>query len=532
MVAREVEAFFKRALDPKRLERMVACESERDRLCASAEGLVMNTSPQTAEWMRQVAQEPDSYDLVHSYMLEVLLEGTNPLGRLCVEFGKFVVARYRYASSKRALEEAAECITLGAKHIHTLAVTMLPVLSMPLPMLSANEAIRDSLFAHAGECLLSVCRRAYKAEDKVYVRHLSALKGLVTSQLGISRKLRLENEKPFPYAPVVQHVRAVPCFPSPLQKLERFHDAVMEVAPCVTRYHQRIGAAQQREAKLGAPLAGLRTRSMTRENLQQMDSLPRVATLAASLADAGFALGEPLGRRSKTHTNLTALSQACETLLQRSPSLGWPRAKGYGEAQQEEWRERQNEKELLELSKREDLAVGTEDLLPIMAYALVMAQIPSVVSELRYIETFIGDQPTAMLGTLGFCLATFQSAIQVVHILGEDPDSLLPRDCSAEGLTKATLHSEPTESSVVSGGQGRGSSVLGIPPSESNDCSNKKSTMTNTHRPQATSCQDGESALSRQVQGNEEDLIRSETSLSAGPPCAPLASGMSANFPY
>ena len=57
--------------------------------------------------------------------------------------------------------------------------------------------------------------------------------------------------------------------------------------------------------------------------------------------------------------------------------------------------------------------MGTEDLLPLMAYALVRAHIPRVVSELRYIEIFIGDQPTVMLGALGFCLATFQSAVQV-----------------------------------------------------------------------------------------------------------------------
>ena len=41
-----------------------------------------------------------------------------------------------------------------------------------------------------------------------------------------------------------------------------------------------------------------------------------------------------------------------------------------------------------QLEARADLAVGTEDLLPLMAYALVRARLPHVVSELRYIEAF------------------------------------------------------------------------------------------------------------------------------------------------
>ena len=32
--------------------------------------------------------------------------------------------------------------------------------------------------------------------------------------------------------------------------------------------------------------------------------------------------------------------------------------------------------------------MGTEDLLPLMAYALLCARLPHVVSELRYIEIF------------------------------------------------------------------------------------------------------------------------------------------------
>lgn len=42
--------------------------------------------------------------------------------------------------------------------------------------------------------------------------------------------------------------------------------------------------------------------------------------------------------------------------------------------------------EARQMKTRADLAVGTEDLLPLMAYALVQAALPHVISELRYIE--------------------------------------------------------------------------------------------------------------------------------------------------
>lgn len=137
----------------------------------------------------------------------------------------------------------------------------------------------------------------------------------------------------------------------------------MEVPACVTRYHQRIRPAQPEvpEVKLGGPLAGLRTRSMTRDSLQ---SLWR--------AEGGIAVGD-LGARSKTLCNLCSLhhEEMPLTHVPTVPSIALSFKYGLDEEQVKEWEERQKEVELLELSKREDLAVGTETLLPLMAYALV-----------------------------------------------------------------------------------------------------------------------------------------------------------------
>ena len=104
--------------------------------------------------MCRVAQEPENFELVHTFMMSVLLDPASPLGELCTGFGTFLLSRYKNASSNKALDEAATCVTLGAKRVHGLALTILPVLSMPTPMLSAMEAIRDKIFEHAGGCLM------------------------------------------------------------------------------------------------------------------------------------------------------------------------------------------------------------------------------------------------------------------------------------------------------------------------------------------------------------------------------------------
>ena len=94
---------------------------------------------------------------------------------------------------------------------------MLPVLSRPTPALSAMEAIRDKTFMHAGDCLMDACHRVHGKDDQLFTASVSQLDSLTPAQLGISPKLWLEEEQPFAYAPVVQHLQAVPCFPSPQQ---------------------------------------------------------------------------------------------------------------------------------------------------------------------------------------------------------------------------------------------------------------------------------------------------------------------------
>ena len=71
---------------------------------------MLTTSSRTAEWLLRVTQRPDDFELVYSYMSDVLLEKSAPIGELCFGFGEFIIARYRKANTKAAVEEAAVCL--------------------------------------------------------------------------------------------------------------------------------------------------------------------------------------------------------------------------------------------------------------------------------------------------------------------------------------------------------------------------------------------------------------------------------------
>ena len=119
---KEVEGYFKRALDPKSSRRSKrqsssASASDCDEVMAGAEGMLnsMTLSEETAQWVCRVAESPEDFDVVYGYMLANILVPTHPLGELVSGFGDFLVARYQNAASKKALDEAAKCLTLGAK---------------------------------------------------------------------------------------------------------------------------------------------------------------------------------------------------------------------------------------------------------------------------------------------------------------------------------------------------------------------------------------------------------------------------------
>jgi len=60
-----------------------------------------------------------------------------------------------------------------------------------------------------------------------------------------------------------------------------------------------------------------------------------------------------------------------------------------------------------------DLSVGGDELLPLMAYVIIRANIPAVYSECAFMELFIDNQRA--IEQDGYVLATFQSALSLIE---------------------------------------------------------------------------------------------------------------------
>ena len=75
----------------------------------------------------------------------------------------------------------------------------------------------------------------------------------------------------------------------PLQKLERFHEAATEVAPCVARYHRRFRRSEGGLCvSLSGPLAGL-------ASVKSRDNLSALGKAAGSTGSRLDAMGQPVG---------------------------------------------------------------------------------------------------------------------------------------------------------------------------------------------------------------------------------------------
>jgi len=65
-----------------------------------------------------------------------------------------------------------------------------------------------------------------------------------------------------------------------------------------------------------------------------------------------------------------------------------------------------------------DLSVGGDELLPLMAYVLIKANIPSVYSEAAFMELFIDMVHQKSIAQEGYVLATYHTALSLIEQLG------------------------------------------------------------------------------------------------------------------
>jgi len=364
-------------------------------------GLQLSMCSETAEWLLKVSEKPDDYEVLYTYLHRTILQKAHPFGELL--FGLATLLRdlaLKRGAGQKQLREVASAMNVAAKRLQTLMLEMMPPLGMTPAIVM--EVIRTKLFEMVGTHMLDSCRDEHTREDKIWAKCISKLDSTLPAALGVPPQFWLPGEQ-LPYAPVIQHLQAVPCFPAPQHKLERFYDAAVAIAPCISRYHQRAGNAAAHSPQVD----GSRSRIPSHQNL-----------CAYMLHEEESLTGSEGGMR---------MSEGGARVAVRDEQSAYGDEGPYSQ---------------------EQLAVGTEDLLPLMAYALIRAQLPAVVSELRFIELFLGDDPEVLLGPLGFCLATFQSAVQVVLSLdasAEKSPRRMPRTARAESsLVAVQVPEQPT----------------------------------------------------------------------------------------
>jgi len=385
--------------------------NEHDVISSAPLSLHLAMSTGTAEWLNAVSSKPDDVQVVLIHLERVILQPAHPLGELLVGLAtllsELVGRRGTTLSCTRHLRDVAAALNVGSERLQRIMLELMPPLGMTKQHVSiVNEVIRTKLFSIVGPTFLESVREATVAEDQQWGACIATLTSMKPVALDVPRQFHLPGEQ-LPYAPVIQHLQAVLCFPAPHHKLERFYDAAVAIAPCISRYHQRAGNA----SACSRQVVGKTGRTPSHQNL--CDYMVQDEALSTQQSGAR-----------------TARTKLEEARLRRS--MDYPDEGPYTE---------------------EDLAVGTEELLPLMAYALVRAQLPAVVSELRFIELFLGDDPHLLNGPLGFCLATFKGAVELVLSM-DDTDARMPP--AAVGVTPCApiANLEPVEERSVRGWTG------------------------------------------------------------------------------
>jgi len=359
---------------------------EHDVISSTPLSLHLSMSTSTAEWLNAVSSEPDDVHVVLSQLERVILHPSHPIGDLLTGLAHLVRelvspsgASSHHPATSRQLQDVAAALNMGSERLERLLLQLMPPLAMTKQHVAiVHEAIRTRLFEYVGTAILAAVREATVAEDQHWAVCIGALTSMKPVALDVPRQFHLPGEQ-LPYAPVIQHLQAVLCFPAPQHKLERFYDAAVAIAPCISRYHQRAGNAS----------------ACSRQVIGKPGRTPSHQSLCEYMVQDESLTTQQRGAR-------TARTLSEEALLRRGTD--YPDEGPYSE---------------------EDLAVGTEELLPLMAYALIRAQLPEVVSELRFIELFLGDDPHLLNGPLGFCLATFKGAVELVLSM-DDTDARMP----------------------------------------------------------------------------------------------------------
>ena len=254
-----------------------------------------------------------------------------------------------------------------------------------------------------------------------------------------------------PYSAAIAYVQSLPRFASPRQKLRLMADASTEAARCVERHH-RTTASTMPAAVPGRPppyplpvdkpprspprspprTPGSRTPTRKGDGLRRLPSW-HVGRSAAEGGDL------PLRRLPSLHIPVEVAAAAAadwEVAAARAVEEAMAEMAARQEAMEAEEAEEAHAEEAQggeeELEGEEEMAfdqaatMAADDLIPVMSYVLARARMPQLLSEVRFVEAFArgAGEEGLLLGRLGYGLATFQAALQLLGSAELDPAAI------------------------------------------------------------------------------------------------------------
>ena len=260
-----------------------------------------------------------------------------------------------------------------------------------------------------------------------------------------------------PYSAAIAYVQSLPRFASPRQKLRLLADACTEAARCVERHH-RTTASTMPAAVPGRPppyplpeskpvdnpprtpprTPGSRTPTGMRTPTRNGDGMRRLPSwhVGRSAAEGGDL---PLRRLPSLHIPVEvaaaaaadwevaatrAVEKAVEEMAARQEEMEAEEAEEAEEEAQEGAGEEGEGEE--EMAFDQAATMAADDLIPVMSYVLARARMPQLLSEVRFVEAFArgAGEEGLLLGRLGYGLATFQAALQLLGSAELDPAAI------------------------------------------------------------------------------------------------------------
>ena len=376
-----VNQFFGQAFETfgpsARTERGAGDAMVGDVIELSPAGLRLEYSRQTAEWLTEVVQRPHDYSLIFGYLTQLLSSHQHPLGRLCMEFGVLLCR----------LLESADPSRLNAPLSTTLDVLTARTPTSPIAAPPAHS-----------------CSSSHSDEDaRERCRH-----GVACMKLGTSKLLSLVLDLLPPLQIGLASRGAADTVQSVL-----FEASGHAILALLRDAHGHEGESVSTKV---VELAGLLPHHLDlspklwlgSDDVLDQNTSAQVGVISAR--DGKVTQRANTGKRSLPYQEVIAL-------VATIPQVAAPRQKmvRFCEACAEVSNcvTRYHQRHGQRVQQGQALALGAEQLIAVMAYVLVRAQLPHVILEFRLVEMFMENEQD-LLGSLGYGIATFHAAIRLI----------------------------------------------------------------------------------------------------------------------